>query len=394
MLVVRGLRDRNADLMQLRRPREEHRHALDARVLALEPGQQHLREVADALRLRPVDLVAARELLDRHLADVAMVHASEEVPEDAVAQRPLRHRHLDERELREHPGHDGDAARQHRNAVLAKPGERELAHVSRGDQLVAQPREPGRGDAALRLRIPREDLRDRARGARGGHRLLPAFLLEARGDRLHLLARGELGLLERLLLDAPLGKIPVGEAHAAHVEALHRLGPHLVADDELGGAAADVHHQAVVAGERQRVRDAQVDEARLLAARDDLDGEAEGLLGALEKGLRVLRDAQGVGADHAHRLGRHACQALGEALQRGQCALLRRAVELALRGEPARQAHGLLQRVEGIDLVFHHAADGKVEAVGAEVDRAEGGIFHEHSSRLDKRRGSTKHIPS
>jgi hypothetical protein len=48
----------------------------------------------------------------------------------------------------------------------------------------------------------------------------------------------------------------------------------------------------------------------------------------------------------------------------------------ALGREAARQAHRFLERVERVNLVVDDAADGEVEAVGAEVDRAEGVVFH------------------
>src|SRR6266571_4919407 len=88
-------------------------------------------------------------------------------------------------------------------------------------------------------------------------------------------APGELGGFHARLVDLALGEILQAEAHAAHVERLGELRLESAADDELGRAAADVEHQATLIfqhdGRGQRVRHAQVDEARLLAARDYLD---------------------------------------------------------------------------------------------------------------------------
>ena len=51
---------------------------------------------------------------------------------------------------------------------------------------------------------------------------------------------------------------------------------HAAADDELGRAAADVDDQPRLARGRQHVRDAEVDEPRLLVAGDDVDRVARG----------------------------------------------------------------------------------------------------------------------
>ena len=45
--------------------------------------------------------------------------------------------------------HDGEAAGEDRQALLAQPGQRELADVAGGEGLLAQPREAVGGDAAL-----------------------------------------------------------------------------------------------------------------------------------------------------------------------------------------------------------------------------------------------------
>jgi hypothetical protein len=200
-------------------------------------------------------------------------------------------------------------------------------------------------------------------------------VLEALGDGLHQLARGELGVLHRLLVDLAAGKEARGVAHAAHVEAFHRARLHLLADDAFGRAAADVHHEAVVLHQGQRVRDPEIDEARLLVPGDHLDRESERALRLAHELLRILRDTQRVGADHAHRAPGHSREALGELAQRAQRSLLRVVVEALVGAEACAQAHGLLQRIQRVDLLADHATDGEVEAVGAQVDGAEGVVF-------------------
>ena len=85
-------------------------------------AQQTCASERHALRLHQVHVVAAHELLDGHLADVAMVHAPEQVPEHArraAPPRPPSSRRAPAR--RRHAGHDRHAARHHGHAVLAQP---------------------------------------------------------------------------------------------------------------------------------------------------------------------------------------------------------------------------------------------------------------------------------
>ena len=51
------------------------------------------------------------------------------------------------------------------------------------------------------------------------------------------------GGVEGLLAELAVAKEALGEAHAAHLAAGERLVLKPFADDELGAAAADVHHQ-------------------------------------------------------------------------------------------------------------------------------------------------------
>ncbi len=124
------------------------------------------------------------------------------------------------------------------------------------------------------------------------------------------------------------------------------------------------------------MHDAQVDEARLLAAGDHLDREAERLLGAPQERLRVPGDAQRVRPHHAHRAARHPGEPFREALERRERALLRFAIQVLVGGEAAAEPHRLLHGIERIELLAGDARDREVEAVAAEVDRAEGVIFH------------------
>ena len=157
-------------------------------------------------------------------------------------------------------------------------------------------------------------------------------------DGLQLGARGKLRLLHGALAHLAVREEAQAVGDAAHEKAFEPERAIAGADDELGGAAADVHHQPLVLRRRQLVGDAEVDEARFLAARHDLDRKPErGLRAAQERG-RVLGDAQGVGADRAHRPAVEVAQPLAEPLQARERPLLRGFVEPLVLGQARRPA--------------------------------------------------------
>ena len=66
--------------------------------------------------------------------------------------------------------------------------------------------------------------------------------------------------------DLAVTEIALGEADAAHLQALAQQRLEALANDEFGAAAADVRHQALARGVGQRMGNAQVDQAGLFAA--------------------------------------------------------------------------------------------------------------------------------
>ena len=123
---------------------------------------------------------------------------------------------------------------------------------------------------------------------------------------------------------------------------------------------------------RQHVRDAEVDEPRLLVAGDDVDREAQRALGLRQELRRVLRDAERVGRDGAHRRRVQAAQPLARS-GRGRRAprAARCGVQVAVGVDARAHAQRLAPGVEAEDLVALDAADLEPEAVGAHVDDGE-----------------------
>src|SRR3954463_7445291 len=180
--------------------------------------------------------------------------------------------------------------------------------VSLNENETSQAVEPLAGKAILRETIRAQDVLERTRGARGANGLLPACRAVRMQDAGELLARRELGGVHARLVDLVVGKKLQAVRKTAHVERFRELRIETGADDELGGAAADVHHQPALVGYGQCVRYAQIDEARLLATGNHLDRKAEHRTRLPQELRRVLGDAQRIGSDGAHRLARKAAQ--------------------------------------------------------------------------------------
>src|SRR6185437_3021534 len=170
-----------------------------------------------------------------------------------------------------------------------------------------------------RLRIELADgLADRPHGAGAAGGTLPAAAPEGRLHGLELQARSQAGSGHALGGDLAVAEEALAQAHAAHLQALELERGEPLADDELGAAAADVHHQAPAGLARHGVRDARINESRLLHAGDDLDGMSERLAGALEEGLLAMGDTEGIRSNDTDAVRTHVAQPLAKTLQTRQ----------------------------------------------------------------------------
>jgi hypothetical protein len=199
-------------------------------------------------------------------------------------------------------------------------------------------------------------------------------MAEVPGDRLHLDARRGLGGLHRRLVDHAAGEELVGKDDTPHAQALALARLVADAEDAFGGPAADVDHQARLIAARQAVRNAEVDQSGLFPAGDDFDVETQRGTRFFEEFRGVLGNPQRRGTHRTHRAGRHALDALADPRQAGQGALLRGLVEALVERQATRQAHGLLVRVQVIQLIPLHPRHLKMKTVRAEIDGGQGGI--------------------
>ena len=148
----------------------------------------------------------------------------------------------------------------------------------------------------------------------------------------------------------------------------------LVADGDLGAAAADVEEERALAAEVDAAGDAQVDQARLLLAGDDAHVEPRLLLEELEEAPLVFGLAAGGGGDGDDLGGAVRARHVGEprADEHGAVhgllleALLR---ELAL-AEPHRLALARQDRVRAVRVEPHQQQPHRVRADVHEADDA------------------------
>ena len=246
---------------------------------------------------------------------------------------------------------------------------------------VAQPREARGGDAALGLAVLQQDLRDGARGARRADGLASSLPSRSarrssapgRARRARPAAATSCRCARRERSASCSSRSPCRGSPSPWARSL------LPMMNSVEPPPMSTTRRLCV-GHRQRVHDAEVDEARFLAAGDHLDRKAE------RRPRRARRNGPAFFATRSALVpttrtasARHAASRSREALAAPRCArsCARRSSCLSgVRPLPRRTVS--LQRIERIDLVVDHAPDGEVEAVGAEVDRAESVIFHRH----------------
>ncbi len=89
----------------------------------------------------------------------------------------------------------------------------------------------------------------------------------------------------------------------------------------------------------------------------------ERLTRTFEERLLAVRQAQRVGAHHAHAVGMHVTQPLAETLQAGERAGRYVLVDAAVLGHAGGEAHHLAQAIDDDQLAVRVARDHHVETV-------------------------------
>lgn len=141
-----------------------------------------------------------------------------------------------------------------------------------------------------------------------------------------------------------------------------------LAQDQLGRAPSDVHHQSPFIAVGQQVRNTQVNQAGFFSPGDHLDGKAQCLARLHQKRLAVARLAQGLGGHRAHLAGLKVGDALGKAGQAGQSACHRLLAQIALGIQAIALPDRFLEVFHAAQVAVFQTANFQSVAVGAQVN--------------------------
>jgi hypothetical protein len=130
------------------------------------------------------------------------------------------------------------------------------------------------------------------------------------------------------------------------LQALHLERLQTLTDNELGASSTNIDDQPPLVVTCHPLRHAEVDQARFLAAGDDVDAASQRSLGDHQEGVRVLHAAKGLGADCPQVFSRDAAQPLTEPGQAGISTVLDRRVQPSLIIQAATEADHLLDPVD------------------------------------------------
>src|SRR5690606_34082596 len=129
-------------------------------------------------------------------------------------------------------------------------------------------------------------------------------------------------------------------------------------------ASTDIHHQPLAFVIGQGVGHAEVDQAGLLAAGDDVHPVADDLLCPAQEVGPVAGNPQGTGRDDAHGAGRQTIDHLGEPPQTVQPALHRVFGQVVVLVQTGGQLNLLAQPLDDAHFTMVNPGQHHVEAVG------------------------------
>ncbi|RMO08338.1 hypothetical protein ALQ47_05272 [Pseudomonas cichorii] len=334
-------------------------------------GMQRL--ALHASSLFQIDVVAVHQRAEGALTHVFVVMAAQQVIQHAFAKCAFAMVHALEFQSIEDRFQNRQTGGEDRTAVGFDAVKVDFLDIAQLEQLALEPRQTLGVDFARAIAVGLECHAYCPNGAGRADGLIPFQTVQGvlnahdfkacRGVRLGVTGRGDLAVLE----------VALGEAHTAHLQAFAQQRLEALANDELGAAAADIGHQTLARCVGQGVRDAEIDQARFLAAGNDFHGMSQDLFGAMDEFVAVACFTQGVGAHDTYRAQWQAVDQLGEALEAIEPALHGLFVELALVIDARRQLNLFTQALKDAYLVLMHLGNDHMKAVGAQVDRCDQG---------------------
>ncbi len=164
----------------------------------------------------------------------------------------------------------------------------------------------------------------------------------------------------------------VGETYGTELEAAGREGFAAFADEHLGRAATDVDEDQPLIERRHGLQHSEVDEPCLFQPGDDLDLDLGFAARPVQEHVGVLGFAYCAGRDGAYGSVVRRGDALHSA-QRRDAPVDRVGGEHLHVTAAMAEAHGLLLAGDDLVAVVEDPGDHEVEAVGADVERREGG---------------------
>ena len=149
--------------------------------------------------------------------------------------------------------------------------------------------------------------------------------------------------------------------------------------------ALEAEYQSSLFLARQGLRHALINEARFLAARNDVNRKTQQLTAGPQKLVAVARLAQGLRGHGAHLVGRKPGQPLAKAGQAIPAALHGLGREVARFIEPTTLANRFFEVFSAIKLAAFNATNLETEAVRAQVYRRQAGFFLHGEVNLSSR---------
>ena len=140
-----------------------------------------------------------------------------------------------------------------------------------------------------------------------------------------------------------------------------------MAQDQLGGAPANVRHQPALIRLRQHFCHALVDQAGFFAPGNHVDGKAEYVVGAHQELVPVARFTQGLRGHRTHLGFLEPGQPFAETRQAVPAALHRLRAQVAFGVQAVALADGLFEVFGAFKLAVVQAHDFESKAVGTQV---------------------------
>ena len=371
VLVVVAVGDMRADFMQLRGPAKfagvacivgigEHRFQLP---------EQLDRHPSDPAAMDAIGVELGRQPLHRYGPHVErLAVAPGQVAQQPVAQSAGGGLHLVDLQQIEDRAQDADATADHCPPVFLHARQAQPVCALCLHQFGQQPVQPGTADRAGRPPRVGQDVAHRPdRASRAvGH--VPAVApVGLQGFVEHGLG-GDLGHLERLRAELPIREVAGRPGNAAHAVRLHLPRLESLAQDQLGGAPADVRHQTPFIGLRQHLRHSEIDQSGFFATGNDVDRKSQDAVGPGQELVAVARLAQGLRGDGPDLRLLESGEPFTEPGQAVPATLHGLCAQVAFGIQTAPLTDGFLQVFGAFELAMVESYDLQPKTVRAEID--------------------------